>query len=124
MSTTKQKQYTRIFHSLFYVYQGIGLLLIRLPRLVQSSVTTDFSHHIVTNAEFVSQIFQTKLFVWYMCFWTVHCLNLEDGINRFPETSVTNYRSTLRNIPEHRRFQTQFVNYHIHNDPQLIPILK
>jgi hypothetical protein len=106
------------------VYLVIRQLLIRLPRLLQSSVAAGFLHHIVTNAECVSQIFQTKLFVWHMCFWTVHCLYLEDGINRFPETSVTNYRSTLSNIPEERRFQKPFVNYHVHNDPQLLSILK
>jgi hypothetical protein len=31
------------------------------------------------------------------------CLTLEDGTDRFVETSVTNCRSTLRNIPEERR---------------------
>jgi len=51
-------------------------------------------------------------------------LNLEDVIDRFTETSVTNYLSTLRNIPEERRFQNPFVNHPVHNDPQLFPILK
>jgi len=27
----------------------------------------------------------------------------KDGTDTFPETSVTNYQSTLRNIPEERR---------------------
>jgi hypothetical protein len=58
-STTKAIPHR--FHSSFYVNQVIRQLLTRLPRLLRSSVATDFSHNIITNAEFVSQIFQTKL---------------------------------------------------------------
>jgi len=63
MPTVQQKQYPRRFHSSFYMYQVIRQLLIRLPRLLQSSVAVGFLHQIVTNAEYVSQIFQTKLSV-------------------------------------------------------------
>jgi hypothetical protein len=30
-------------------------------------------------------------------------MTFEDGTDRFPETSVTNYHTTLREIPEERR---------------------
>jgi len=43
---------------------------------------------------------------------------------KFTQTSVRTHRSKLRNITEERRFQKQFVNYHFHNDTQLLPILK
>jgi hypothetical protein len=33
------------------------------------------------------------------------CLTLEDETDRLPETSITNYQSMLRNIPEERRSQ-------------------
>ena len=36
------------------------------------------------------------------------CLTLEDGNDRLPETSVTNYEYTLRNIPEDRRYKVLF----------------
>jgi hypothetical protein len=32
------------------------------------------------------------------------CLTLKDGTDKCPETSVTNYRSTLRNVPKQRKY--------------------
>ena len=42
--------------------------------------------------------FRVRLFLTY-------CLNLEDGTEGCPETSVSNYQSRLCNIPEDRRSQ-------------------
>ena len=35
----------------------------------------------------------------------------EDGMEGFPETSVRNYHSFLRNIPEERRSQIMIYNF-------------
>jgi hypothetical protein len=44
----------------------------------------------------------------------LNCLTLEVGNDSCPETSVTNYQSTLRNIPEKRRYYLESTVISLH----------
>jgi hypothetical protein len=46
-------------------------------------------------------------------------LTPEDGTNKFPETSVQNYHSTLRNITEQRRSQCKLCEIGTMASPQI-----